>query len=80
MNGTISLTAPNGTVVLGLEAAAQVLVRLKESMPLRQFPVALAGERRHAGGDGRRRDGETAKRRMGEVRAAKGWRVQAAQG
>ena len=39
VNGTISLTAPNGTVVLGLEAAAQVLVRLKESMPLRQFPA-----------------------------------------
>lgn len=36
-NGTISVTAPGGTVVLGLEAAAQVLVRPKESMPLRQF-------------------------------------------
>lgn len=39
VNGTISLTAPNGTLVLGLEAAAQVLVRPKESMPLHQFPV-----------------------------------------
>lgn len=38
-NGTISVTAPGGTVVLGLEAAAQVLVRPKESMPLRQFPA-----------------------------------------
>ena len=39
VNGTISLTAPNGTLVLGLEAAAQVLVRPKESMPLHQFPA-----------------------------------------
>lgn len=39
VNGTISLTAPNGTLVLGLESAAQVLVRPKESMPLRQFPA-----------------------------------------
>lgn len=39
VNGTISLTAPGGTVVLGLEAASQVLVRPKESMPLRQFPA-----------------------------------------
>ncbi len=38
-NGTLSVTAPGGTVVLGLEAAAQVLVRPKESMPLRQFPT-----------------------------------------
>jgi len=38
-NGTISVTAPHGPVVLGLEAAAQVLVRPKESMPLRQFPT-----------------------------------------
>ena len=37
VNGTISLTAPNGTVVLGLEAASQVLVRPKESMPLHHF-------------------------------------------
>ena len=39
VNGTISLTAPNGTLVLGLEAAAQVLVRPKESMPLHKFPA-----------------------------------------
>jgi DtxR family transcriptional regulator, Mn-dependent transcriptional regulator len=39
VNGTISVTAPGGTVVLGLEAAAQVLMRPKESMPLIQFPT-----------------------------------------
>jgi DtxR family Mn-dependent transcriptional regulator len=38
-NGTISVAAPSGPVVLGLEAAAQVLVRPKESMPLRQLPT-----------------------------------------
>jgi DtxR family Mn-dependent transcriptional regulator len=38
-NGTLSVTAPGGTVVLGLEAAAQVLMRPKESQPLRQFPA-----------------------------------------
>jgi len=38
-NGTISVTTEDGPVVLGLEAAAQVLVRPKESMPLRQFHV-----------------------------------------
>ena len=37
-NATISVTGPGGPVVLGLEAAAQVLVRPKESMPLRQPP------------------------------------------
>ncbi|MDP9372147.1 MAG: metal-dependent transcriptional regulator, partial [Chloroflexota bacterium] len=37
-NATISVTGLGGQVVLGLEAAAQVLVRPKESMPLRQFP------------------------------------------
>lgn len=37
-NGTLSVTAPGGTVVLGLEAAAQVLMRPKEAQPLRQFP------------------------------------------
>ncbi len=38
-NGTLSVTAPGGTVVLGLEAASQVLMRPKESHPLRQFPA-----------------------------------------
>ncbi|MGN6564952.1 MAG: metal-dependent transcriptional regulator [Thermomicrobiales bacterium] len=38
-NGTISVTVNGRPVVLGLEAAAHVLVRPKESMPLRQFPV-----------------------------------------
>ena len=38
-NGTISVTAAGGAVVLGLEAAAQVLVRPKELMPLRQLPT-----------------------------------------
>jgi DtxR family transcriptional regulator, Mn-dependent transcriptional regulator len=38
-NGTISVTVEGRPVVLGLEAAAHVLVRPKESMPLRQFPV-----------------------------------------
>lgn len=54
VNGTISLTAPNGTVVLGLEAAAQVLVRPKESMPLRQFPALWQDSRilAEAGGPG----------------------------
>lgn len=37
-NRTISVTTPDGAVVLGLEAAAQVLVRPKGAMPLRQFP------------------------------------------
>lgn len=37
-NGTVSVTTPHGTVALGLEAAAQVLVRPKGSMPLIQFP------------------------------------------
>ncbi len=37
-NGTISVTTPKGATALGLEAAAQVLVRPRESMPLRQFP------------------------------------------
>lgn len=38
-NGTISITTSRGGRVLGLEAASQVLVRPKESMPLRQFHV-----------------------------------------
>ena len=38
-NGTISVTTERGPLALGLEAAAQVLVRPKESMPLRQFQV-----------------------------------------
>ena len=33
------VTVNGRPVVLGLEAAAHVLVRPKESMPLRQFPV-----------------------------------------
>lgn len=38
-NGTISVTTASGSIALGLEAAGQVLVRPKESMPLRQFQV-----------------------------------------
>lgn len=38
-NGTMSVTSQGGPLVLGLEAAAQILVRPKESMPLRQFPT-----------------------------------------
>ena len=38
-NGTMAVTMSGGLVVLGLEAAAEVLVRPKESMPLRSFPT-----------------------------------------